>query len=215
MSYKVIDIDKYYRKESFLRFSTQNMCSFAMSGRIDVTNLVNYSKEKSSKFYINFLYLISKVINSRDDYKLWYFYKEKKLVCYDHVNVTHYVFHDDKENCTPVHTEYNEDYNIFYSNVSRDIELAKEYKYIDKKDIDLDTYFDASYMPWFSYDAFSLELPDGYLYFLPIINWGKYRLENNKIMLPISIRLNHAAADGYLASKFFLLLQEEVNNFKY
>lgn len=68
-------------------------------------------------------------------------------------------------------------------------------------------------MPWFSYDGFSLELPDGYLYFLPIINWGKYREENGKLMMPVSIRLNHAAADGYLVSKFFLLIEQEISKF--
>ena len=74
-------------------------------------------------------------------------------------------------------------------------------------------WFDASYISWLSYDALHVELPDGYLYFLPIVNWGRYRKENGRLMMPISVRLNHAAADGYLLSKVFLLLQEQINKF--
>ena len=60
------------------------------------------------------------------------------------------------------------------------------------------------------YDALHLELPDGYLYFQPIINWGKYREENGRMMMPVTVRINHAVADGYLISQVFLLLEEKI-----
>ena len=40
-----------------------------MTARIDATELVKYSKERGTKFYVNFLYILSAVLNSRDDYK--------------------------------------------------------------------------------------------------------------------------------------------------
>jgi chloramphenicol O-acetyltransferase type A len=58
-----------------------------------------------------------------------------------------------------------------------------------------------------------LELPDGYLYFQPIINWGKYREENGRLMMPVTVRMNHAVADGYLVSNVFLLLDENIKIF--
>ena len=63
-----------------------------------------------------------------------------------------------------------------------------------------------------SYESLNVELPDGYLYFLPIINWGKYREENGKFLMPVSVRLNHAVADGYLKAKVFMLLEKEINS---
>ena len=66
---------------------------------------------------------------------------------------------------------------------------------------------------WLSYDSLNVELPDGYLYFLPIINWGKYRIENRKLMMPVSVRLNHAIADGYLVANVFRLLENEILDF--
>ena len=45
-------------------------------------------------------------------------------------------------------------------------------------------WFDASYISWLSYDSLNIELPDGFLYFLPIVNWGKYREENGRLLMP-------------------------------
>ena len=102
MNYKVIDKETYYRKGVFRHFTEDCKCSTSMTARIDVTELVAYSKAKGTKFYINFLYILSKVINSRDDYKMGYLWQTDELICYDVMNPMQYVFHDDTETCTPV-----------------------------------------------------------------------------------------------------------------
>ena len=33
------------------------------------------------------------------------------------------------------------------------------------------------------------------------------------MMMPVTVRMNHAVADGYLISKVFLLLEEEMKSF--
>ncbi|MGF0109271.1 CatA-like O-acetyltransferase [Clostridium sp. SGI.024] len=71
-------------------------------------------------------------------------------------------------------------------------------------------YFDASYISWLSYESLNIELPDGYLYLIPIINWGKYKKENNELMMPVTVRMNHAAADGFLVARVFYLLEKEI-----
>ena len=213
MNYKIIDQETYYRKEIFRHFSEDCMCSSSMTARINVTNLVSYSKHTNTKFYINFLYILSKVLNSREDYKMAYLYKTKELICYDIINPRHYVFHEDTEKCMPICTTYTHDYKIFYGNILQDIEQAKKnYNY----NPDVTKYpncFDASYISWISYDSFNIELPDGNLYFAPIINWGRYREENDKLVMPVSIRMNHAIADGYLIANVFRLLQMEIDQF--
>ena len=86
MNYKVIDKEKYYRKGVFRHFSEDCHCSTSMTARIDVSELVHYSKEKGTKFYINFLYILSKVLNSREDYRMGYLWKTDELICYDVIN---------------------------------------------------------------------------------------------------------------------------------
>ena len=213
MNYRTIDRESYYRKGVFRHFSEDCKCSTSMTARIDVTDLVEYSQKTKTKFYINFLYILTKVMNSREDYRMGYLWQTEELVCYDVINPTQYIFHDDTETFTLVYTEYYADYAVFYSNALQDVEQAKK-----TRDYGLDlehhpNWFDASCIPWLSYDSLHVELPDGYLFFAPIVNWGKYRRENGRLLMPVTVRLNHAIADGYLVANVFRLLQQEMELF--
>ena len=213
MNYKVIDKDTYYRKGVYRHFTEDCKCSTSMTARIDVTDLVSHSKATDTKFYINFLYILSKVLNSRDDYKMAYNWQTDELICYDVVNPTQYVFHEDTETCSPVYTSYDPDYAIFYKNAAADIENAKQSREYGLDAANHPNWFDASYISWLSYDSLNIELPDGNLYFQPIINWGKYRKEGERLLMPVSVRLNHAIADGYLIANVFRLLEKEIEEF--
>ena len=213
MNYKVIDKETYYRKGVFRHFSEDCKCSVSMTSRVDVTELAGFSKKTGTKFYINFLYLLTRVLNSRDDYRMAYLWQTNELICYDVINPTQYVFHEDTETCTPVYTNYDPDYKTFYGNALADVEKAKETREYGLDPANHPNWFDASYISWLSYDSLNVELPDGYLYFQPIINWGKYREENGRLMLPLTVRMNHAIADGYLVAKVYKLLDEEIAKF--
>ena len=51
------------------------------------------------------------------------------------------------------------------------------------------------------------------MFFAPIVNWGKYRRENGRLFMPVTVRLNHAIADGYLVANVYRLLQQEIQSF--
>ena len=211
--YRVVDPERYYRKGVYRHFTKDCKCSTSMTARIDVTALAERSKRTGTKFYLNFLYLLAKTLNSREDYRMGYLWQTDELICYDAIHPTQYVFHEDTETCTPVYTLYCEDYAAFYRGALEDLSRAKE-----TRDYLLDAashpnWFDASYISWLSYDSLNIELPDGYLYFAPIVNWGRYREENGRLLMPVTVRLNHAVADGYLLALVFRLLQREIERF--
>ena len=153
------------------------------------------------------------MLNSREDYRMGYLWRTDELVCYDVVHPAQYVFHDDTETCTVVYTEYREDYDLFYAGALRDVERAKETREYGLDAAGHPNWFDASYIPWISYDSLNVELPDGHLHFPPIVNWGKYREESGRLVMPVSVRLNHAVADGYLVANVFRLLDREIGRF--
>lgn len=130
MNYKKLDLNNYYREKVYRHFSRDCKCSISMTSRIDVTELYKYSKLTNTKFYINFLYLLCKVLNSRDDYKMFYDWKKDEVYVYEVINPTQYVFSSTTETCTPVYTVYNSDYKTFYQNALADIEEAKKMGHI-------------------------------------------------------------------------------------
>ncbi len=210
---KIIPMDEYYRRGVFRHFSQDCKCSTSLTSRVDVTELHAASKRTGTKFYINFLYVLSKALNAREDYRMMYDAKQNALVVYDQINPTQYVFHDDTETCTPVYTAYTPDYPAFYRGCEDDIARAKQTREYGLDMANHPNWFDASYISWLSYDSLHIELPDGHLYFMPVTNWGRYREENGRLMMPVSVRLNHAVADGYLVAKVFLLLEEAIREF--
>ena len=48
---------------------------------------------------------------------------------------------------------------------------------------------------------------------MPIVNWGRYREENGRRVMPLTVRLNHASADGYLLAKVYQILEKEIKEF--
>ena len=213
MGYKIVDKETYYRKGAYRHFTEDCKCSVSVTARVDVTALKAYSVRTGTKFYLNFLYLLAKTLNSREDYRMGYLWQTDELICYDVIHPTQYVFHEDTETCTPVYTEYCADYERFYKGALGDLERAEQTRAYGLDASNHPNWFEASYIPWLSYDALHIELPDGYLYFAPIVNWGRYREENGRLMMPVSVRLNHAVADGYLAANVFRLLQRDIDAF--
>ena len=213
MSYKIVDKETYYRRDVLRHFSQDCKCSVSMTARVDVTGLVSYSRQTDTKFYLNFLYLLTKVLNSREDYRMGYLWQTDELICHDVVNPTQYVFHEDTETCSPVYSRYYQDYATFYENARRDLEEAKQSREYHLDAENHPNWFDASYISWLSYDSMNIELPDGYLFFAPIVNWGRYREENGALLMPVSVRMNHAIADGFLVANVFRLLQKEIEAF--
>jgi chloramphenicol O-acetyltransferase type A len=112
-----------------------------------------------------------------------------------------------------VYSHYTPDYAEFYKNAVADVENAKNTREYLLDSENHPNWFDASYVSWLSYDSLNVELPDGYIYLAPIINWGKYREENGRLMMPLTVRLNHAVADGYLVANVYRLLEKEIAGF--
>lgn len=210
MNYKIVDMETYYRRGVFRHFSEDCKCSVSITNRVDVTALRQWSKRTDTRFYINFLYVLSHALNAREDYRLMWDWQNERLLCWDKINPTQYVFHADTETFTLAYTEYDPDYAVFYARALADLEAAQK-----TRDYGLDSehhpnWFDASCVPWLHYDALHVELPDGNLYFSPIVNWGAYQEENGRLMMPVTVRLNHAAADGYQIARVFRLIEEAI-----
>ena len=54
---------------------------------------------------------------------------------------------------------------------------------------------------------------DSGTYLAPVITWGKYEKDNSgRILMPLSLNIHHAVADGFHLSRFFIEVQELINS---
>ena len=102
MNYQIVDMETYYRRGVLRHFSEDCKCSVSITARLDVTALRAFSKRTDTRFYINFLYVLSRALNAREDYRLAWDWQNERLLCWDRINPAQYVFHEDTETFTGV-----------------------------------------------------------------------------------------------------------------
>ncbi|MDE7106561.1 MAG: hypothetical protein K2O22_05295 [Anaeroplasmataceae bacterium] len=211
--YKIIDIATCNRKKQFNWFHTFSNPCYGITIDLDVTNVVHFSKETKTSFFINFLYIIMKSLNSVDELRLRYVNGEVRQ--YDCIHPTYTVMTDASvfENCK---NKMEENYSHFYQNCHQTIEQTKHQNSVDDGYNDNQNY-DVYYitcLPWLSYTAMTHPIPanDKESCSVPRICFGKYEEKNGRMILSFNLTVSHALVDGYPCCKALNQLKENCIN---
>ncbi len=70
---------------------------------------------------------------------------------------------------------------------------------------------DVSCLPWVKYKHFDLHVFDAGEFLAPVVNCGKFEEANGRLMMPLTMNIHHAVADGFHLSRFFIEVQELIN----
>lgn len=205
MNFKIIDQEKWNRKEYFEHYLSHVPCTYSMCVTLDITKI----KKLNQKLYPTLLYLITKVVNRHSEFRTA-FDQNGDLGIFDEMLPCYTIFHKDTETFSNIWTEYSEDYHVFCDSYQKDIEQFGDVKgMIAKANIPVNS-FNVSMIPWTTFNGFNLNLSKGYDYLLPIFTLGKYYKENDKYLLPLAIQVHHAVCDGFHICRFVNELQEEI-----
>ena len=68
--YKVIDVNTWERKKQFTWFNSFTNPCYGFNVEIDVTEVLNYSHETKTSFFINYLFLMMKGLNETLEMRL-------------------------------------------------------------------------------------------------------------------------------------------------
>lgn len=206
--FNIIDIENWERKEHYYHYSNVNQCTYSITLKLEVSNIVN----SSFKFYPTIIYLISKTVNDIKEFKMSF--EDSKLGYYDVVNPSYTIFNNNSKTFSSIYTEYNDDFNLFYNNCIEDIKTYSKSTSFSPKACNIKNLFNISSIPWVSFDGFNLNINNCFDYLPPIFTIGKYFNDSNKILMPIAIQVNHRVCDGYHVGLFAESLQENIFNLK-
>ena len=70
---------------------------------------------------------------------------------------------------------------------------------------------DVSCLPWVKYSHFDVHVFDEGKFLAPVITWGKYEMSHGRYMMPLTMNIHHAVADGFHLCRFFNEVQELIN----
>ncbi len=212
MHYKIVSLDTWKRGKLFRFYIEQLRNVMSMTVDIDVTLLLSYIHKKGYKFYPTMMWIVSKVINHHDEFK--YGWNENgNLILWDFVSPYYADFHPEDEQFVKLVTEYDDDLSKFQARFMADRERYKDLRAFDLKNIPSNT-FDVSCLPWMKYKNFDIHVFDEGKYLAPVVTWGKYEIENGKAIMPLSMNIHHAVADGFHLCRFFQEVQDFIHNLK-
>lgn len=212
MNFKKIDMSNWDRLENYTWFTTKNRCKINMTMNVDVTKLVKIIKEKKLRHYTTFTYIVSKVVNANDEFKMNYDEKGD-LGIYDIVHPRYPIFHESDKRLSVLWTEYSDDFNLFYDRFIDDVKTFGEKRSMAAKGPFPPNCFDISSLPWSSFTSFNCPQANDIVWLPPFVMVGRYFENIDKILLPVSISVHHATCDGYHVSKFFNEFQNIASNF--
>ena len=206
--FTLINTEKWARYEHFRHFMDDAPCSVWLTDDIDVTDLYSVCHNSGRSFYIAMLHTVSRVINAHDEFKLRAV-DSPAFPClmpavWDRVDPVHNVFHEDSETYTSTFTLYDPDFVTFYRNAEDDILRARRLKVMSVPAGE--NTFEASCVPWRHFTSVGASTES--IPLAPIVAWGKFTEKDGRKLLPLSIQINHAAADGFHLARFLNEVEE-------
>lgn len=208
MNYEVINTETWERGELFRFYIEKLRNVMSMTVDTDVTKLVSFVRAHGLKFYPAMMWAVSKAVNGRAEFR--YGWKDGDLVRWDYVSPYYADFHGEDERFVKLVTEYSGDLSEFHARFLADRERYKDLRAFDLKEIPPNT-FDVSCLPWVRYRSFDIHVFDEGRYLAPVVTWGRFETENGKTVMPLSVNIHHAVADGWHLSRLFADVQEIIN----
>ncbi len=71
-----------------------------------------------------------------------------------------------------------------------------------------------SIVPWLGLSAFELSFAGEDEYLLPVFTAGRYQERAGRLWLPLAVKVNHAACDGWHVAQFYQELQGRLDSFQ-
>lgn len=208
MGFKGINLEEWERKECFEHFMTIAKSSYNLTVNVDISKLIEFIKEKNYRLYPTFTWIVSRAINNHLEFKMGYD-NEKNLGYYDVVNPDYSVLNDKTKIMDTLCTEYNAEFSKFYKEMVKDLNNYNNTGMRTERKINA---FVVSCIPWLTYSSFNVSNESGYQFLFPIVTWGKYFKVGDKILMPVTLQIHHAVADGYHCSLFYEEIELVLNN---
>ena len=205
-----IDRETWSRTPYYDYYRNVLKTKYTVSLKIDITILMAVYQRKSYKFFPTFLYAIMRALNNSEALRTCI--HENQLGTWNFLTPQFTVFHEDDHTFSDLWSDYYSNFSSFYQTIIQDLTQYKDIKGIKVKPGLPPNFVPISCVPWISFDSISQDTSHDSDFLKPIIRFGKYYREQEKVLIPLSIYVNHAIADGYHTSMFLNDLQAIVDD---
>ena len=205
-AHTIVDLSVWDRGPVFRHFIDDLRCVMSMTVDLDVSRLLNSLHKRGLSFYPAMIWMVTRVLNAHDEFR--YGWDDRnRLVLWERIEPYYADFRPDRQTFVKLVTPFDPDPALFHRRFLKDRKRYAALDHFDQMDVPPNT-FDISCLPWIRYRSFDMHIFDSGTYLGPVVTWGKYEPVEERVLMPLSLNIHHAVADGFRLSRFFLELQE-------
>lgn len=202
-----IDIESWNRKEHYNFFSQFSDPFWGVTVMVDVTNAYVNAKQKKVPFSLWYLYLSMKAANKMPSFR--YRIEEGEVFLYDIIHAGPTIARSDGT-FGFAFVRYQETWDAFYSDAAKEVERVKHGSGL-WAEVNEPNIIHVSTVTRLHFTALRharhFELNDC----CPKLTFGQYKETNGQLIMPVSLHMHHALADGADGECFFELYQQLLN----
>ncbi len=203
---KEINIESWNRKRLYTHFRQLKDPYFGVVIPFDVTKAYKFSKAQNVSFFVKYLHDCMKAINAVDNFR--YRIIDDKVVDFDVIHASATITRKDNTYGFSYIT-FNENLEQFVINFNKEKERIQNsdelYPPVNGQDC-----IHCSALPCFSFSGHK-EPSSGQLESIPELAFSKVEETNGKLIMNVSIHVNHALIDGYHVGLFAEKFQNNLN----
>ncbi|MGN0118162.1 MAG: chloramphenicol acetyltransferase [Streptomyces albidoflavus] len=191
-----IDLDTWPRRQHFDHYRRRVPCTCAMTVEVDVTAFAAALRRSPRKSYLAQVWALATVVNRYDAFRMCLTASGDPAV-WPVVHPAFTVFNPERETFACVWAPYDPDFGTFHDAAAPLLaEHSRATDFFPQGDPPPNA-FDVSSLPWASFTGFTLDIRDGWDHLAPIFTLGRYTERDGRLLLPLSVQIHHAAADGF------------------
>jgi len=201
---KHIDMDTWKRREHFQFFYRMDYPQFNLCANIDITTFHRLVKKENIPFYFSMIHSATRAANSVEEFR--YRISSGQVILHESTHPCFTFMDKDDELFKFVQEDFDPDIHAFTGKAQQRALEQKEYFCLDT----LQTRNDLVHftcIPWVSFTHLSHTITLNRDDAAPRIAWGKFFTDGNRTMLPVSVQVHHALADGVHISQFLHILE--------
>jgi chloramphenicol O-acetyltransferase type A len=203
---KTVDLETWNRKEHFAFFYRMDYPQYNICANIDITRFLTLVKGNCWSFYYAMIFAASEVANQNENFR--YRIRKGQVILHDRVHPSFTDLAGKGDDLFKMVTVEMEDTLPAFIQKALHIS-ANQSKYFDFATMaERDDFLYITCIPWVAFTSMthtiSLKRDDS----VPRISWGKYFREGERVLLPFSVQVHHALADGNHVGQYFERLQD-------
>lgn len=206
---KSIAINQWERKEHFNFFHQMDYPQFNVCANIDVTHFLNFVQTNKLPFYYAMIHAATLAVNQTDN--LRYRIRGEEVILHERIHPSFTDMAEDSDLFKLVTVEMKDDILEFARYAEEKSLQQKEYFALNEL-IGRDDLIYITCLPWISFTHLSHTISLNKNDSAPRISWGKYFGEKDRVLLPFSVQVNHALADGIHIAQYLSKLQSHLDN---